>query len=569
MGIADKAVMKDTKGFTQQTISKEVLSESVSVHDFMNFWLNYQKHHLTESDATDMIREVMSGQDSSAPALLSYGGFLTIMTGTGNNVYDHESIRLHESQLTNPLSHYFIASSHNTYLSGNQLSGESAVDRYVDTLSNGCRCVELDCWDGEAGPCLKHGGTLTTKVLFADVIQAIKDFAFRMNDKNEVNEMPVILSLENHCSWEQQKMMADILRHILGDMIQLPSTGIVDGQLPSPLELRRKILIKGKRNITEEDEDSDDEGMPDNSETALAISNNGTDLSGGRSPSSRNKKPKLKKPATHPDLSAVIFLGVTKLHDFNESASIPCDMMSSFSEGKTEKLLRKDIMAWIEHNKNHISRIYPSGLRVTSSNLDPIGAWSAGNQMVALNYQNGDIPVFLNHGKFLRNQQCGYVLKPPYMLLPRAGRDVDHMPPRILKLHVISGTHLPKPGGATVGEIIDPYVKISLHGVGLDKMEARTRTIDDNGFNPVWDEIFTFRINNPDCAMLLFRVMDADLDRDDFIGFSAIPILSLLEGYRVVTLYDNKCTRSGEMIYASLFIRVKFETPREDAPHRT
>lgn len=36
-------------------------------------------------------------------------------------------------------------------------------------------------------------------------------------------------------------------------------------------------------------------------------------------------------------------------------------------------------------------------------------------QLVALNYQYVSKEIFFNHGKFIENGQCGYVLKPPML----------------------------------------------------------------------------------------------------------------------------------------------------------
>ena len=61
------------------------------------------------------------------------------------------------------------------------------------------------------------------------------------------------------------------------------------------------------------------------------------------------------------------------------------------------------------------SRIYPKGQRLDSSNYNPVIFWSAGCQLVALNYQTPDLFMQLNQGKFFSNGKSGYILKPWYL----------------------------------------------------------------------------------------------------------------------------------------------------------
>jgi len=51
----------------------------------------------------------------------------------------------------------------------------------------------------------------------------------------QASDFPVILSLENHCSMEQQEVLAQQLKDILGEQLLTATTdGRVPTQLPSP-----------------------------------------------------------------------------------------------------------------------------------------------------------------------------------------------------------------------------------------------------------------------------------------------------------------------------------------------
>ncbi|XP_009873653.1 PREDICTED: 1-phosphatidylinositol 4,5-bisphosphate phosphodiesterase eta-2 [Apaloderma vittatum] len=599
--------------------------------------------NVTKEHCLEIISKFEPCLENKKEGALGIDGFTNYMRSPAGDIFNPEHFQVNQD-MSYPLSHYFITSSHNTYLMGDQLMSQSRVDMYAWVLQAGCRCVEVDCWDGPDGePIVHHGYTLTSKILFKDVIETINKYAFIKN------EYPVILSIENHCSVVQQKKMAQYLTEILGDKLDLSSVNNDDStKLPSPASLKGKILVKGKKlpaNISDDaeegevsDEDSADEMDDDckimngdastnrkrveniakkkldslikeskirdcedpNNFTVTTLPSSGKaglksdskkDVESGEdfstnkrhsrslmgSFSKRKKKgSKLKKATSLEEgeddsdsqgnlaRSSVHYSRINRqkktmklsralsdlvkytksvgIHDVETEISSSWQV-SSFSETKAHQILQQKPAQYLRFNQHQLSRIYPSSYRVDSSNYNPQPFWNAGCQLVALNYQSEGRMLQLNRAKFSANGNCGYVLKPNCMCQgvfnPNSEDPLPGQLKKQLVLRIISGQQLPKPRDSMLGdrgEIIDPFVEVEVIGLPVDCFKEQTRVVDDNGFNPMWEETLVFTVHMPEIALVRFLVWDHDPIGRDFIGQRTIAFSSMMPGYRHVYL---------------------------------
>ncbi|XP_071384029.1 1-phosphatidylinositol 4,5-bisphosphate phosphodiesterase beta-4-like [Centroberyx affinis] len=496
---------------------------------------------------------------------MSSDGFCRYLMSDENAPVFLDRLELYQ-EMDQSLAHYFISSSHNTYLTGRQFGGKSSVEMYRQVLLSGCRCVELDCWDGKSEdqePIITHGKAMCTDILFKDVIQAIKDTAF------VTSEYPVILSFENHCSKPQQYKMAKYCEEIFGDfLLRLPLENfpIEAGRpLPSPNELKRKILIKNKRLKPEVEQKQLEsfkkhmEAGETNTPAIILGEENEEDTENGQlSDSDNNKKggeaaedseEALIAQYTyvgattniHPYLSAMVnYAQPVKFQSFDvaEERNIHHNM-SSFNESVGLGYLKTNAIEFVNYNKRQMSRIYPKGGRVDSSNYMPQIFWNAGCQMVSLNFQTPDLAMQLNQGKFEYNGSCGYLLKPDFMRRsdrmfdPFSETPVDGVIAATCSVQVFSGQFLSD-------KKIGTYVEVDMYGLPTDtiRKEFRTRMVMNNGLNPAYnEEPFVFRkVILPDLAVLRIAVYD---DNNKLIGQRILPLDGLQAGYRHISLRNE------------------------------
>ena len=231
----------------------------------------------------------------------------------------------------------------------------------------------MDCWDGPDGePVIYHGWTLTSKILFKDVIaKGIKPYAFTASN------YPLILSIENHCSKVQQDKMAEHFINILGDSLYRENVDYSLQNLPSPEFFKNKILIKAKKKKVP--------AISTRSFNSTKLRNSTTitdlySLARAEDVNSFHNSPKILSNELEDNRLSILtksralsdivnYTEAVKFKSFDEPRKFW--EMSSFEETKVIQILNNETTKskLTKYTERNLCRIYPKGSRLLSSNL--------------------------------------------------------------------------------------------------------------------------------------------------------------------------------------------------------
>ncbi|KAJ6810556.1 phosphoinositide phospholipase C 2-like [Iris pallida] len=493
---------------------------------------------------------------------LNLNGFFRYLFGDDNPPLD-PSLGVHQD-MDAPLSHYFIYTGHNSYLTGNQLSSDSSDIPIIKALKRGVRVIELDMWPNSTRTDVevRHGRTLTTPVELIKCLESIREHAFT------ASKYPVIITLEDHLTPDLQAKVAKMLKDTFEDLLFYPESDNLE-QFPSPEYLKLKIIISTKppKELLEpktlEDKDSDLSKAYEDEQWGAEV----TDLKSEINAENKIEHDHIEQqfgleenlddgdqvphPPVAPEYKRLIAISAKKgkgeLSDYLKVDPHRVTRLS-LSEQMLEKAVVNHGSELIRFTQRNLLRIYPKGTRVTSSNYNPLLGWMYGAQMVALNMQGKGRPLWLMQGMFRANGGCGYVKKPDILLFegpdgqvfdPKAKLSVK----KTLKVRVYMGDGWRFDFKQTYFDKYSPpdfYTKVGISGVPADTSMQKTKAIEDN-WTPFWDEEFTFPLTTPELALLRIEVHEYDMnERDDFGGQTCLPVWELRSGIRSVALYDRR-----------------------------
>ncbi|KOB67600.1 Phosphoinositide phospholipase C, partial [Operophtera brumata] len=391
--------------------------------------------------AKDLIKAYEHNKYQQQRSQLTFDGFLRFLMSEDNPIVATNKLDLSDD-MDQPMSHYFINSSHNTYLTGHQITGKSSVEIYRQSLLAGCSShntyltghqitdkssVEIYRQSLLAG-CSSHNTYLTGQ---------------QVTDKSSVEIYRQ--SLLAGCRYvNTTSSTARTTPTSRGNRSRTSpawrSTGRVyssaaGGEMPPPSLLRNKIIIKNKKKHHHHHK-AEESVVSEESEQRLEPVPQGNGEIPHAVVTRRGSKESMESSSSESSS------GEEEAEGAGEGAG----------EAGADEARETHAAAEISALVNYVQPVF----------------WNAGCQLVALNYQTLDLAMQLNLGTFEYNKRCG---------------TVDGIIAGSLTITVLSAQLLTDKRCGT-------YVEVDMYGLPADtvRKKFRTRVAPNNGINPVYGE---------------------------------------------------------------------------------
>ncbi|KAK4102134.1 PLC-like phosphodiesterase [Parathielavia hyrcaniae] len=410
---------------------------------------------------------------------------------------------------TYPISSYFISSSHNTYLEGNQLLSRSSAEAYRAALRNGCRCIEIDVWNGPlarspskspAPGHRRHFSSGSLPRLASEKLMSIRVSRQQSRSPSAIQktfpsplpspdprESATTLDPKDLVECRAKSRSSSLSNHTVEPVVHHHGTmtttvgfrevcravresAFERNPLPIIVSLevgadqeQQEIMVKIMKEewrglLLERALDTCDNRQPRLEELYNKIlikvkrvkeSPTDEEVERGRSLGMAAIRA---KPRVCRELSKLAIYTHSEHYGGEECLDYdsPGHIFSLSEDGflsLTEDTDKLDRV--LAHNRDYFMRIYPKGSRIDSSNPDPTFHWRRGVQMVAMNWQKTDEGMMLNDAMFAGTN--GWVLKPPSLLSNKTTTEMadmasDPKPTLDLRITVLAGQFLPLPG---------------------------------------------------------------------------------------------------------------------------